>query len=89
MTTSELKKMCERSRRASYELQIMKQQDKEIELLKIAEYFSIYKEEILAANAEDIERAIANDMHPGMVDRLRLDDARIEAMADGLRDSDR
>jgi glutamate-5-semialdehyde dehydrogenase len=86
MTTSELKKMCERSRRASYELQIMKQQDKEIELLKIAEYFSIYKEEILAANAEDIERAIANDMHPGMVDRLRLDDARIEAMADGLRE---
>ena len=86
MTTSELKKMCERSRRASYELQIMKQQDKEIELLKIAEYFSIYKEEILAANAEDIERAIANDMHPGMVDRLRLDEARIEAMADGLRE---
>ena len=25
-------------------------------------------------------------MHPGMVDRLRLDDARIEAMADGLRE---
>lgn len=85
MTAAELKKMCERSRRASYELQIMKQQDKEIELLKCAEYLSIYKDKILAANAEDIERAIANDMHPGLVDRLKLDDARIEAMADGLR----
>ena len=85
MTTAELKKMAERARRASYELQVMKPQDKEIELLKCAEYLSIYKDEILTANAADIERATENGMHPGMIDRLRLDDARIEAMADGLR----
>ena len=85
MTTAELKKMAERSRQAAYELQTMKPQDKEIELLKCAEYLSIYKDEILAANARDIERATENGMHPGMIDRLRLDDARIEAMADGLR----
>ncbi|MCR5510101.1 MAG: glutamate-5-semialdehyde dehydrogenase [Lachnospiraceae bacterium] len=85
MTTAELNKMGERARRAAYELQTMKQQDKEIELLKCAEYLSIYKEEILAANAEDIKRATENGMHPGMIDRLRLDDARIEAMAEGMR----
>ncbi len=86
MTSSDLKKMGERARAASYELQVMKQQDKEIELLKCAEYLSIYKDEILKANAEDIERATAAGMHPGMIDRLRLDDARIESMADGMRE---
>lgn len=40
---------------------------------------------ILAANQLDIERAEENNMHPGLVDRLRLDEKRIEAMACGIR----
>lgn len=85
MTKAELNKMGERARTASYELMTMSAPDKEVELLKCAEYLSIYKEELLTANAEDIERAVASGMHPGMVDRLKLDDARIEAMAEGMR----
>jgi glutamate-5-semialdehyde dehydrogenase len=41
--------------------------------------------EVLAANAEDVARAEAAGTTATVVDRLRLTDARIEAMAGGLR----
>ena len=41
--------------------------------------------EICAANASDVDRAIAGNTPAPLVDRLRLSPARIEAMADGLR----
>lgn len=40
---------------------------------------------ILAANEKDIEKAVAGGMHPGMVDRLKLTEARIKAMAEGVK----
>ncbi|HVV28627.1 MAG TPA: glutamate-5-semialdehyde dehydrogenase [Rhizomicrobium sp.] len=40
--------------------------------------------EILAANRADVEAAKANGMAANMLDRLTLDDARIEAMARGI-----
>ncbi len=40
--------------------------------------------EILAANAVDIARGEANGLSPAMLDRLRLDEGRISAMADGV-----
>ena len=40
--------------------------------------------EILAANARDVTAAQAAGMAPAMVDRLLLDEARVEAMAKGL-----
>src|SRR3954465_10343641 len=40
--------------------------------------------EILAANKGDIEAAKAANMAPNMIDRLALDDARIEAMAQAI-----
>ena len=38
----------------------------------------------MEANAKDVAAGEANGMHPGLVDRLRLTEARIEAMAEGL-----
>lgn len=40
--------------------------------------------EILAANAIDVERGAANGLTPALLDRLRLDEARVAAMADGV-----
>lgn len=40
---------------------------------------------ILAANAVDVKNAEEKGVSPAMVDRLRLNAARIEGMADGLR----
>jgi len=42
-------------------------------------------DDIIAANAIDLENAIANQMSPALQDRLLLNTKRIEAMADGLR----
>ena len=42
--------------------------------------------EILAANAEDVAAAEASGTAASLVDRLRLTDSRVVAMADGLRD---
>jgi glutamate-5-semialdehyde dehydrogenase len=39
---------------------------------------------ILAANAEDMERATAAGLSPSMLDRLRLDPVRLEGVAAGL-----
>ncbi len=41
--------------------------------------------EILAANAQDMERAAERGLSPAMLDRLLLDGARVRAMAEGLR----
>jgi glutamate-5-semialdehyde dehydrogenase len=41
-------------------------------------------EDILAANAQDIDRA-QGSISPVMIDRLRLDGGRVRAMADGIR----
>ncbi len=40
---------------------------------------------ILEENAKDVERAKANGMNPGLVDRLLLSEERIEGIAEGLR----
>lgn len=40
---------------------------------------------IIAANAEDLATAVAKGLSPAMIDRLRLDEARVAAMVAGLR----
>lgn len=42
--------------------------------------------QILAANAEDIAAAMARDLSDALLDRLRLDEARVEAMARGVEE---
>ncbi len=44
---------------------------------------------ILAANAEDMHEAVARGLSGALLDRLRLDDGRAEAMARGLDDIER
>lgn len=41
--------------------------------------------DILAANARDLEAARENNMRPSLLDRLALDETRIAAMAEGVR----
>jgi glutamate-5-semialdehyde dehydrogenase len=44
------------------------------------------KDEILAANESDVTKAQANGVKGSFLDRMVLDDARVEAMAKGLED---
>jgi glutamate-5-semialdehyde dehydrogenase len=47
------------------------------------------RSEILAANASDMQEAVARGLTGALLDRLRLDDSRVEAMARGLDDIER
>jgi glutamate-5-semialdehyde dehydrogenase len=74
-----------RARLASRRLASASAAEKDATLLTAADLLAERTPEILAANAVDTERAAADGMAPGPLDRLRLTDARIAAMADGLR----
>ena len=55
-------------------------------LRKIAEDLNDSKEEIILANKIDIDNAIKKNMKKSLIDRLLLDEKRINQMAEGLRD---
>lgn len=54
-------------------------------LLAAADLVVLRSEAILEANAQDVSRAVEAGMAAPLVDRLRLDSARLGAMAGGLR----
>ena len=54
-------------------------------LLKIAELIIELQDKLLAANALDLASGKANGLDPALLDRLELTPARIEGMAEGLR----
>jgi glutamate-5-semialdehyde dehydrogenase len=58
--------------------------DKERALHAAADALRAAAPAILAANAADLARAEATGLSGAMLDRLRLDDARVVAMADGV-----
>lgn len=55
-------------------------------LKKAAEFMISRKDEILKANSIDLENAKNDGISGALLDRLKLDDERIKAMADGLLD---
>ena len=73
------------AKRAAAKLAVTGTAVKNKALLAMAEALLAKQEEILAANAIDMEQAAAKGMKSSMLDRLKLTTARIEGMADGLR----
>lgn len=80
----DLHQMGKKAVAAKYVLQRLSAAEKNRALEAIAKALLRQEEKILAANAVDIKNAEENGMHPGLVDRLRLDSKRIAAMAEGL-----
>ena len=74
-----------RAKRASRVLATAGTEAKNAGLLAAADLLVEQADEILAANARDVETAAAGGMEAGPLDRLRLNPARIDAMATGLR----
>ncbi|MBR5914620.1 MAG: glutamate-5-semialdehyde dehydrogenase [Selenomonadaceae bacterium] len=54
-------------------------------LLAMADAILARQDEIIAINAEDVKAALEKGTRKNMIDRLTLNPARIEAMAEGLR----
>lgn len=55
-------------------------------LSAVAEAIAAARERILAANAEDCAQARSAGLDAALLDRLELDDGRVAAMADGVRE---
>ena len=75
-----------RARTASHVLATATRAVKDAALHAMADALLASSPAILAANAEDVARAEAAGTPANIIDRLRLDDARLAAMAQGLRD---
>jgi len=83
---AEVRGSAERAREASHELALATRDRKDTALRAMAAALIEQTAAILKANNEDIHRAEKSGTPPNIIDRLRLDEARIEGMAQGLRD---
>ncbi len=78
---------CARSARAAAPLLAqLSSERKNVALAAIADQLLDHRAQILAANAIDLAAAAASGMDPAMVDRLRLDNDRVAAIAAGVRE---
>jgi len=73
------------ARAAAAELAYASAERKHAALTGAAQYVWERREEIVAANAMDMEAGVAKGLSPSMLDRLKLDEGRIRGIVDGLR----
>ncbi len=76
----------QRARIAAEELALATRATKDAALLAMAEELVGSTDDVLAANARDVQAVENAGTPPAIVDRLRLDPSRIAEMAGGLRD---
>lgn len=82
---SELEQLGRRAKAAALKLALVSTLDKNRALLAMAEALDGGKEEILSANAVDVEAGKSKGLSAALIDRLKLTPERIRAMAEGLR----
>lgn len=88
MTTSVSKLMIEagqKARAASRRMAAASTADKNKSLLRLAELLEAKKEDIFAANEQDLVRAKKNGLKESFVDRLRVTEKVLRLMAEGAR----
>ena len=78
--------VCARAKAAAPALAQTTAQDKNAALLAMAAALDAAHERVLAANARDVAAAEQGGVSPAVVDRLRLDDDRLDGIAAALRD---
>ena len=74
------------ARQASRRLALLSRADKDAALRAMADALDSASAEIIAANDQDIALGRAKGLAEGLLDRLRLDEARVRAVAEALRD---
>lgn len=73
------------ARRASREIAVSAGEARNAALFAMAQELLSGGREILEANALDLDAGERNGLSPSMIDRLRLDERRLESMAEGIR----
>jgi glutamate-5-semialdehyde dehydrogenase len=83
-TAAVMPEIGQRARKAARVLALAPTAQKDTALAAIADTIRRRKAEILAANAEDVAEAKRNGTNAAFLDRLALDDKRVDAMAAGV-----
>jgi len=83
--TRTVTEVCESAKRASRELAVASPEAKNAALERLAELLGTRTPEILEANVDDLADERAAGLTPSLRDRLTLDEARVAAMAEGVR----
>ncbi|WP_454118979.1 glutamate-5-semialdehyde dehydrogenase [Microbacterium lacticum] len=76
----------ERAKEAARSVGLLGDAEKTRALNAIADALDAAKDEVVAANADDLVRGREHGLSDGLLDRLRLDDARVHALAAAVRD---
>jgi glutamate-5-semialdehyde dehydrogenase len=84
-TATSVNEICVAAKRASRTLAALSSGVKDAALEAIAGAIDERTEEILEANAQDLEAARAGDYSTAFLDKLRLDERRVQAISDGVR----
>jgi len=82
--TEQVRALAEAARAASHELALAQTGAKNDALIAGAAAVRAAEAELLEANAKDVAFGQEKNLSPAMIDRLKLDEGRIEAMAAGL-----
>jgi len=82
---SYMQQLGQQARAASRVIAATSTENKNSALLAIADALNHNRQQILAANTVDLKNGRANGLDPALLDRLELNDDRIDAMIEGLR----
>ena len=85
MMEQEIRRQAEEAKAASYTLAALQTNVRNTALDAMAEALTMHADTILCENAADVEEAQKAGIRASYLDRLRLDESRIAAMAEGLR----
>ena len=83
---SQILEFGKRARAAARVLARLDSATKNAGLLAMADEIVRAKDEILSANARDVEQGTASGLGKPMIERLTLDDKKLAAMAQGIRE---
>ncbi len=86
MTSETFETVAAHAREAAHELAVTTRAGKDAALHAMADALVAATADVLVANAEDVAAARELGTPETVLDRLRLDEARVAGMADGLRD---
>jgi len=85
MMEQEIHAQAEAAKAASYRLAVLRTDERNAALSAMADALISHTDEILHENAADVEEASHAGTRASYLDRLRLDEERVAAMAEGLR----
>src|SRR5688572_19403394 len=84
--TEQMTHLAIQARAASRELARLTTAEKNECLTVMADALELNRDDIKKANARDMEAGAQSGLPTAMLDRLKLDDKRVAAMAEGLRE---